>query len=189
MQSITLFSSSFPTTPPKGIPQNRQRTPQEGQSLRSCGESTRAPNRVGFRVLSPMGKARLPLHTGADFSHHKQCVRQVFYLLSAFRVLPGSGSYTVNLVMLFLSVRQPAVERSSRMIDWSLTKRVCIQRSSLSSRARRSAKRGIIPVLDWTPRVVWISPPSAFQLAATRQTSVYLRWRHRMEEKQILRTF
>ncbi len=32
---------------------------------------------------------------------------QIFYLLTAFNVLPGSGSYIVNLVMLFLSVCQP----------------------------------------------------------------------------------
>ncbi|KAI9439073.1 hypothetical protein H4582DRAFT_1946478 [Lactarius indigo] len=37
------------------------------------------------------------------------CLLWVFYLLSAFSVLPGSGSYTVNLVMLFLSSMYPAI--------------------------------------------------------------------------------
>lgn len=109
---------SLLTAFPKGIPQNRQRTPKEGQSVRSRRKSTCAPNRVGFRVLCLMGKPiSHPRGHWSNFSHHKQCVRQIFYLLTAFRVLPGSGSYTVNLVMLFLSVRRPAVERSSRIID------------------------------------------------------------------------
>ncbi|KAH9032273.1 hypothetical protein EDB85DRAFT_2236275 [Lactarius pseudohatsudake] len=34
------------------------------------------------------------------------CLLWIFYLLTAFSVLPGSGSYTVNLVMLFISVSQ-----------------------------------------------------------------------------------
>jgi hypothetical protein len=116
--------------------------------------------------------------TGTNFSHHE---RQIFYLLTAFRVLPGSGSYTVNLVMLFLSVRRLAVERSSRRIDVTgASTRACTQRSSLSLRVRRLAKRGII--LVQTPRVVlWISPRSAFQLATTRQTSACPRQRHRTE--------
>ncbi|KAH9173239.1 hypothetical protein EDB89DRAFT_2068992 [Lactarius sanguifluus] len=33
----------------------------------------------------------------------------IFYLLTAFSVLPGAGSYTVNLVMLFLSSMYPAI--------------------------------------------------------------------------------
>ncbi|KAI9450481.1 hypothetical protein BJY52DRAFT_1191834 [Lactarius psammicola] len=37
------------------------------------------------------------------------CLLWVFYLLTAFNVLPGSGSYTVNLVMLFLSSMYPAI--------------------------------------------------------------------------------
>jgi hypothetical protein len=37
------------------------------------------------------------------------CLLWIFYLLTAFRVLPGSGSYTVNLVMLFLSSMYPAI--------------------------------------------------------------------------------
>ena len=99
-----LLPSGLLTTPPKGIPQNRQRTPQEGQSLRSRGESTRAPNRVGSRVLSLMGKS---VSCSSLWTHWSKTSWQVFYLLTAFRVLPGSGSYTVNLVMLFLSVRMP----------------------------------------------------------------------------------
>jgi hypothetical protein len=30
---------------------------------------------------------------------------QMFYLLSAYSVLPGAGTYVVNVVMLYLSVR------------------------------------------------------------------------------------
>jgi hypothetical protein len=30
---------------------------------------------------------------------------QMFYLLSAFSILPGAGTYIVNIVMLFVSVR------------------------------------------------------------------------------------
>lgn len=37
------------------------------------------------------------------------CLIWIFYLMTAFNVLPGSGSYTVNLVMLFLSSMYPAV--------------------------------------------------------------------------------
>ena len=103
------------TTYPKGIPQRRQRTPQEGQYIRPRGESTRALNRVGSRILPPLGKPHLPLprDIGADFS--QQCLRQIFFLLSAFNVLPGSGSYTVNLIMLFLSVRW-----LKRFFRWSI---------------------------------------------------------------------
>jgi len=54
------------------------------------------------------------------------CLLWIFYLLTALRVLPGSGSYTINLIMLFF--------------------RACIQRSLLLSRVRRLAKRVIIPV-------------------------------------------
>jgi hypothetical protein len=37
---------------------------------------------------------------------------QMFYLLSAFSILPGAGSYIVNLGMLFMSVRTLGVVRT-----------------------------------------------------------------------------
>jgi hypothetical protein len=37
------------------------------------------------------------------------CVLWILFLLIAFNLLPGSGSYTVNLVMLFLSSMYPAI--------------------------------------------------------------------------------
>jgi len=37
------------------------------------------------------------------------CVLWIFFLLIAFKLLPGSGSYIVNLVMLFLSSMYPAI--------------------------------------------------------------------------------
>ncbi|KAH9987243.1 hypothetical protein BJV74DRAFT_796576 [Russula compacta] len=37
------------------------------------------------------------------------CLLWIFYLLSAYSVLPGAGAYTVNIVMLYISSMYPAV--------------------------------------------------------------------------------
>ena len=54
---------------------------------------------------------RFSLGTPEQTTHNKR-LRQIFFLLIAFNLLPGSGTYTVNLIMLFLSVRRlRSVER------------------------------------------------------------------------------
>ena len=52
--------------------------------------------------------------------------------------------------------------------------------------ARRLVKRVIIPVQ--TPRAVCTSPPSTFQLAKTRQISIFPRYRHRAKARHIPRS-
>ncbi|KAI0300045.1 hypothetical protein B0F90DRAFT_1726216, partial [Multifurca ochricompacta] len=37
------------------------------------------------------------------------CLLWVFYLLTAFGILPGAGTYIINLVMLYLSSMYPAI--------------------------------------------------------------------------------
>src|SRR6266567_1207033 len=98
---------------------------------------------------------------------------QSIYLLSAYGVLPGAGSYIVNIGMLLLSVRIGVLEQTELL--YKVTKflficRVCIQRSSSLSSACRSVK--MRTPLGQNARTGWISRQLNFQLVQPRLRAV-----------------
>lgn len=103
---LSLFPSGLLTTPPREY----RRT--VGAHLRKGSPSDRAEKILALLIESGFVYCLLWVNPSPAPPRSKlltsqtMCVRQIFYLLTAFSVLPGSGSYTVNLVMLFLSVRQ-----------------------------------------------------------------------------------
>ena len=89
---------------PQGLPPNSGCTFQEGLVFWACAESPRPFDRIRLRILHPLGNCLL-----APFDNSEQYIKwhelQIFYLLAEFSILPGSGTYIVNVVMLFISVR------------------------------------------------------------------------------------
>jgi len=83
------------------------------------------------------------------------CLLWSLYLLSAYGVLPGAGSYIVNIGMLY--------------------SRVCIQRSSLLSSACRSVKMRTPLGQNSQLGTGWISRKLNFQLVQPRLRAVNLR--------------
>ncbi|KAI0283202.1 hypothetical protein BC826DRAFT_229707 [Russula brevipes] len=65
---------------------------------------------VGMQLKKRSGPERLEkilaLLIESGFAY---CLLWMFYLLSAFNILPGAGSYVVNIVMLYISSMYPAV--------------------------------------------------------------------------------
>jgi len=70
---------------------------------------------------------------------------QMFYLLSAYSVLPGAGTYIINVVMTYVSVRITSQGLYCPGLKLTLLcfLRACIRRSSSSLFAPRSAGKGI----------------------------------------------
>jgi len=134
--------------------------------------------------LPPLGKPRLALQF-PTCSQLNGVPLQSIYLLSAYSILPGSGSYIVNIGMLLLSVRIGVLEQIE--LSYELTKflficRVCIQRSSLLSSAHRSVK--MRTPLGQNARTGWISRQLNFQLAQPRLRAVNSR-PHIVEGKRL----
>jgi hypothetical protein len=89
---------------PQGLPRDSGRTFPKRWIVWARGECSHAFDRVRLRVLHLLGICLLTPFDGSE-QYTKWHALQTLYLLSAFCILPSSGKYVLDLIMLFISVR------------------------------------------------------------------------------------